>query len=182
MFVQSDGQQPTSPAKMNEEDAEESQQSATDDNPELPRPPLYTKWNPDSGMLEVKRGYRVPTPDGTYVTRNWTEVPPARHIFKYEGTIYGDRRIKTRIYNPRIVFFELKRSPVVIPTASSVRRLLGTTHASEQPLSSTRTDYKPKHSTNTETPHITDSTMHKSSKDTHRDTKLLQITIYVVCK
>ena len=48
MFVQSDGQHPTSSIRTKEEDAEESQQSATDSYPEVPRPPLYTKWNPDS--------------------------------------------------------------------------------------------------------------------------------------
>ena len=61
---------------MKEEAVEESQQSENDNNPEVSRPPLYTQWNPDTGMTEVRRGYRTPIPEGTYITRNWTEAPP----------------------------------------------------------------------------------------------------------
>ena len=43
IFVQADEQQPTSSTRMKEEDAEESQQSATDEYPEVPRPTLFTK-------------------------------------------------------------------------------------------------------------------------------------------
>ena len=86
MFVQSDGRQPTSSARMME-DVQESQQSANDDNTHIPRPPLYTHWNLDSGMLEVRRGHRVPTLDGTYVTRTWTESPSDTNMVKYEGTV-----------------------------------------------------------------------------------------------
>ena len=50
MFVQADGQQPASSSRMKEEAAKESQQSATDNDPEVSRPPLYTQWNPDTGM------------------------------------------------------------------------------------------------------------------------------------
>ena len=87
MFVQADGQQLTSSSRMKEEAAEESRQSATDDNPGVLRPPLYTQWNPDTGMTEVRRGYRTPVPEGTYITRTWTEAPPEPHIIRYEGII-----------------------------------------------------------------------------------------------
>ena len=83
------------------EDNQKSQQSATDDNTHIPRPPLYTQWNPDSGMLEVRRGYRDPIPDGTYFTRTWTEAPPDTHTVKYEGTRYGYQRRQTMVHNPK---------------------------------------------------------------------------------
>ena len=132
MFVQPDGQQPTSSVRIKQEDITEGQQSATDNEPQVPRPPLYTKWNPDSGMLKVRRGYRTPTPDGTYVTRTWTEAPPARHVVNYEGMRSSYGRLETRVHNPRTGFFELKRSPVISSTVSPVR----------QPISIVRTDIK----------------------------------------
>ena len=101
MFVQADGQQPTSSSRMKEEAAEESQRSATDDNPKVSRPPLYTQWNPDTGMTEVRRGYRSPIPEGKYITRTWTHAPPEPHIIKYEGTRHGYRGPVTRIHNPK---------------------------------------------------------------------------------
>ena len=65
MFVQADGQRPTSSIRMKEEAAEESQQSATDNNPEvLHKNGILIQWNPDIGMTEVRRGYRTPIPDG----------------------------------------------------------------------------------------------------------------------
>ena len=142
MFVQADGQQPTSSTRMNEEAAEESQQTATDNNPEVSRPPLYTQWNPDTGMTEVRRGYRTPIPDGTYTTRTWTEAPPEPHMIRYEGIRHGYRGLVTRVHNPMTGFFEVKRSPLPSPTVSPVPGLHGTTRDIKLSLSSTRTDPK----------------------------------------
>ena len=128
---------------------QESQQSATDDNTHTPQPPLYTRWDPDSGTLEVVRGYRdTSTSEGKYIPRIWTEAPPEPHIVTYEGTRYGNRRRQTMVHNPSTGLFELKHSPVVSLTVSSVRRLRGTTHATKQSSSLTRTDSQLKQSTN----------------------------------
>ena len=131
MFVQSDGQQPTSSAWVLE-DIQESQQSATDTNLNNTRPPLYMRWNPDFGSLEVVRGFRdTSTPEGKYYTRTWTEAPPEQHRVTYEGTRYG-RRLQTMVHNPRTGLFELKHSPIQSPTAGSIRRLRGTAYATSQ--------------------------------------------------
>ena len=162
MFVQADRQQPTSSSRMKEEAAEESQQSATDDNdPEVLRPPLYTQWNPDTGMTEVRRGYRPPIPEGRYVTRTWTEAPPEPHVIRYEGIKHGYRGLVTRVHNLRTGFFEVKRSPLQSPAVSPVHGttlhgMHGTTRdikLFKLSLSISRTDHKLKQSTNTETPH-----------------------------
>ena len=126
MFVQADGQQPTSSFRVKEEAAEESHQLATDDNSKVSRPPLYTQWNPDTGMTEVRRGYRSPIPEGEYISRTWTHAPPEPHIIRYEGVKHGYRGLVTRIHNPKTGYFEVKRSPPPSPTVSPVPGLHGT--------------------------------------------------------
>ena len=141
MFVQSDGHQPTSSARMME-DIPESQKSATDSNTRISRPPLYTCWNLDSGSLEVVRGYRdTSKPEGKYYPRTWTEAPPTQHTVTFwEGTRYKSRRLQTIVHNPRMGLFELKHSPIPSPTVCPVRRLRGTMHPTKQYLSLTGTD------------------------------------------
>ena len=68
----------------------------------------------------------------------------------------------TRVHNPETGFFEVKRSPLPSPTVSPVPGLHGTSRNIKPPLSTSRTDYKHKPFTNTETPHIPSSTHSKS--------------------
>ena len=121
------------------EDIQESQSSATDNNTHIPRSPFETRWNPDSGSLEVVCGYRdTSTSEGNYVPRTWTEAPPEQHTVTYEGTRYRYRRRQTMVHNPRTGLFELKHSPIASPTVSPVRRLRGTMHATNKyPLTGT---------------------------------------------
>ncbi|HKQ21504.1 MAG TPA: hypothetical protein VJS91_05655 [Nitrososphaeraceae archaeon] len=120
MFVQADGQQPTSSSRMTEEAAEESHQLATDDNSKVSRPPLYTQWNPDTGTTEVRRGYWSPIPEGKYITRTWTHAPPKSHTIRYEGIKHGYRGSVTRVHNPKTGYFEIRRSPLPNSTVSPV--------------------------------------------------------------
>ena len=179
MFVQADGQQPTSSSRMKEEAAEESQQLATDDNnPEVERPPLYTQWNPDTGTTEVRRGYRTPIPEGTYHTRTWTEAPPEPHIIRYEGIRHGYRGLVTRVHNPKTGYFEVKRSPLQSPAVSPVPGLHGAVRDIKPSLSIARSDQQLKRSsTNIETPIISRSTHSKTSHIT--GSKILQITLSI---
>ena len=172
MFVQDDGQQPTSSSRMKEDAAEESQQSATDDNPEVSRPPLYTQWNPDTGMTEVRRGYRSLIPEGKYIARTWTQAPPDPHIVRYEGVKHGYRGIVTRVHNPKTGYFEIKRSPLPSPTVSPVPGLHGAARDIKPTLSTSRTDHKLKQTI--ETPHVPSSTLPKTTNIT--GSKIIQIT------
>ena len=164
MFVQADEQQPTSSSRMKEEAVEESQQSATDDNnSKVSRPPLYTQWNPDTGMTEVRRGYRSPIPEGKYITRTWTQAPPDPHTIRYEGIKHGYRGLVTRVHNPKTGYFEVKHSPLQSPAVSPIPDLHGATSDIKSSFSIARSDQKHKRSLNTETPHLSRSTTLKSS-------------------
>ena len=146
---------------MKEENAEESHQSATDDNSKVSRPPLYTQWNPDTGMTEVRRGYRSPIPEGKYITRTWTHAPPETHTIRYEGTKHGYRGMVTRVHNPKTGFFEIKRSPLPSPTVSPVRGLHDASSDIKPSLTQVRTAIK--HQQSTETPFLPRSTPRKST-------------------
>ena len=153
------------------ENIKESQQSETDTNTHISRSPLYTHWNPNSGSLEVVRGYRnTRTPEGKYYPRTWTEAPPEQHTVTYELTCYGSRRLQTMVHNPRRGLFELKHSPIPSPTVSPLRRLRGTAHATNKYPSlsgtATQTITKGLQSTSAKTIQITDSTSQKTSKIT----------------
>ena len=114
----------------------------------IPRPPLYTRRNPDSGSLEVVRGYRdTSTPEGKYTPRTWTKAPPEQHTVTYEGTRYGYRRCQTMVHNPRTGLFELKHSPIASPTVSPEQRLRGTAHATNKHSPLTGTASQITHST-----------------------------------
>ena len=172
MFVQADGQQPTSSSRMKEEAAEESQQSATDDYPEVPRPPLYTQWNPDTGMTEVRRGHRSPIPEGKYIARTWTHAPPEPHIIRYEGIKHGYRDLVTRVYNSKTGYFEVKRSPLPSPTVSPVPGLHDAPSDIKPPLAQARTALK--RSTTTETTFLSCSIPPESSTGKITDSTYLK--------
>ena len=169
---------------MKEEAAETSQRSATDDYPEVSRPPLYTQWNPDTGMTEVRRGYRSPIPEGKYIARTWTHAPPEPHVIRYEGIKHGYRDLVTRVYNPKTWYFEVKRSPPPSPTVSPVPGLHGAS-SDIKPLShsKSRTAIKPSTSKistlpgsttlvgTSKTSHITGSTYHKGDPKAYKITK-----------
>ena len=55
------------------EETQQSQQSATDTNTNTSRPLLYTRWNLNSGSLEVGRCFRdTSTPEGKYYSSTLT--------------------------------------------------------------------------------------------------------------
>ena len=130
MFVQSDGQQPTSSSRMME-NIQESQLSENDSNTYSPTTAIHA---PESRFRIARSGAwlsRHLDPEGKYTPRTWTKAPPEQHTVTYEGTRYGHRRLQTMAHNPRTRLFELKHSPIQSPTFIPVRRLRGTAHVTK---------------------------------------------------